>query len=401
MEHPLNNLKKAAEHIRLSRDEKEVMRAKIFAAIDAAKYAPVPALRIRAMYSWVSLRYSLSVALVLLFAVGGGTAYAAEGALPGQVLYPVKVNVNEKVAEALAVTPEAKISFHASRAAERLKEAEALAAEGRLDATTTAQLEENFDSHLAQADELTQQLSESDEGAALEANVRLESSLSAHSDILARLGDESGDESTRENSSRVASRALAWNRADTAVAAPMALKAAGVSAKVSTLSVTTGDPAVDEGEDDEDTARASTTSVGLRVSGEEAATLAQEKTVDVPALARSLQVKAKKELDGAHDAFDDAQDSLSAAASAQIEDALDALDDEAATGTKQIEDGNFEGARDTFTDVLRGAVKLSALIEASDDFKHDFFFPRFGGGDKGNDDSSGVQKADSKGGLNF
>ena len=117
MHDPLNKLKQAADAIRLSHDEKAIMRANLFAAIDAAKYTPV--LQVRTAYVWASWRYSASFALLLVFVLGGGTAYAAQGALPGGLLYPVKVYVNESVAEALATSPEAKLSFHASRAEER------------------------------------------------------------------------------------------------------------------------------------------------------------------------------------------------------------------------------------------------------------------------------------------
>jgi len=55
-------------------------------------------------------------------------------------LYPVKVYVNENVQGALAVSDEAKLSYHTDIAEVRLEEAEALASQGKLDASTTRKL---------------------------------------------------------------------------------------------------------------------------------------------------------------------------------------------------------------------------------------------------------------------
>src|SRR5262245_19259786 len=35
--------------------------------------------------------------IAIIALLGGGTSFAAQGALPGDTLYPIKVNVNEKI----------------------------------------------------------------------------------------------------------------------------------------------------------------------------------------------------------------------------------------------------------------------------------------------------------------
>ncbi len=59
-------------------------------------------------------------------ASGGVLTYAAEGALPGDVLYPVKLSVNESVIELLQRTPQKKAQWAARRQERRLTEARRL-----------------------------------------------------------------------------------------------------------------------------------------------------------------------------------------------------------------------------------------------------------------------------------
>lgn len=94
-----------------------------------------------------------AVAGVLMFVLigGSGVAYAAEGSLPGEVFYAVKIHVNERIEVALATTVDKKIAVETQIAERRVAEAQQLEAAGRLDATMTAEIEKNFDEHAARA----------------------------------------------------------------------------------------------------------------------------------------------------------------------------------------------------------------------------------------------------------
>lgn len=70
------------------------------------------------------------VALSLILIVGGGTGYAAERALPGDLLFSVKVHVNEEVNGFFAYSEEAKADWQIQRVERRLKETEKLALRG-------------------------------------------------------------------------------------------------------------------------------------------------------------------------------------------------------------------------------------------------------------------------------
>lgn len=77
------------------------------------------------------MRMAVSTLSVVLVA-GVGVSYAAEASLPGELLYPVKVNVMEEVVSTLKINKEAKAEYEVERAEKRLEEAIELAEEGEL-----------------------------------------------------------------------------------------------------------------------------------------------------------------------------------------------------------------------------------------------------------------------------
>lgn len=71
-----------------------------------------------------TLSKTLVIALILTIVVGGsGVTYASNSALPGDKLYQVKVNVNEKIEEKLALSSNAKIQVQSAHVERRLNEA--------------------------------------------------------------------------------------------------------------------------------------------------------------------------------------------------------------------------------------------------------------------------------------
>lgn len=87
----------------------------------------------------------LPITLSALLLLGGGTAFAAENALPNQPLYPIKIQVNERVRAALTPTVEGKAKWETEVAARRLDEAEKLAAENKLQAALQTEVASSFD----------------------------------------------------------------------------------------------------------------------------------------------------------------------------------------------------------------------------------------------------------------
>ena len=136
----------------------------------------------------------MPILLILTLMIGGGFSAAAENSLPKDVLYPVKIEVNEKVRGWFATSPEAEAQWQTTLIERRLQESEKLAAEGQLDADTQADLESDFEVHAQKAREGIDQIDNDNEvGTGADISSRLESSLKAHEQILLRLSDQNED----------------------------------------------------------------------------------------------------------------------------------------------------------------------------------------------------------------
>ena len=131
----------------------------------------------------------ISGALVAaLFASSAGISYAAQGSLPGDWLYGVKVNINEPVQGALATSAQAKSDWAITVASTRLQEAATLAAEGKLSTSTQEDLKQNFDEHATVAAQIiAQQASTSPDTGATSA-ISFEAQLSEYQQVLAEVG---------------------------------------------------------------------------------------------------------------------------------------------------------------------------------------------------------------------
>lgn len=131
--------------------------------------------------------FGLILAMML---AGTGVTYAAEDAVPGDVLYPVKVHVNENIGNAFAFSEERKAKWEVRLAERRLEEAEKLAAKGEFDPEVRQRLEKRFIYHADRVHERIERLGERF-GPEMKARLssRFEASLKAHGRILSRLAE--------------------------------------------------------------------------------------------------------------------------------------------------------------------------------------------------------------------
>lgn len=208
----------------LRREVKERMRGELAAFADMhAVTKPLPS-PVRSSASWTLLFQARTItAFILIISVLGGAqaTAAAEGALPGEILYPVKVAVREPVALAFAPTKEKKAVLAAEFAGRRIDEAVKLSEAGKLDDKTAAQLAERFDTHAALLAEHSESTEESSEGdrelvliarAELEEKIRIETAPLTTPEITLELATES-----------VGSAALASSHGETEPVSPRAL----------------------------------------------------------------------------------------------------------------------------------------------------------------------------------
>ncbi len=372
MKHPLNNLRDAAEHIRLSDQEKSLVRAHLVEMVrmSESQARPKRAVATPYVFFFSFQRLAMPMAVLLIVALGGTTTYAAQGSLPGGVLYPVKIYVNENIQEVLAVSEEAKVSFHTSVAQERLMEAEALASEGKLDAQTSSNIEANFNDHVAKADTIAANLEESDPASGVEARATLDSSIAAHSSILARIGDNSSDEQTKENSNSIAIRVRSREQGG----AVLALKAgaAPVPAVMQTMSFSADATSDDASSSDSSNADSGNQAMMAKkaTTANATATIATD-TAPQKKIALQLQKKASAQFDTTQESFSDSRSSLDASTTLKVKAQLSAIGNKFDAGKKQIKAENYDAARATFTEVIQASVELHTLIDASKLYKRD------------------------------
>ncbi|MDQ3076638.1 MAG: DUF5667 domain-containing protein [bacterium] len=117
--------------------------------------------------------------------LASSVAYAAEGSLPGDILYPVKVSFNEKIQGVFAFTTKSKASHEITLVNRRLVEAESLQDESRLSADMKASVLDGFNRHMKAVGTHVETMSEKESFADVQETTQsLEASLQSHSRIL-------------------------------------------------------------------------------------------------------------------------------------------------------------------------------------------------------------------------
>lgn len=122
---------KILKSISLSQKEKDVLRYKIeqfisFNPIRNEIHIPKKSFYF-SVFTFRTLAKGVSLVLIALIVVGGtGVSYASTDALPGDRLYNVKINVNEKIEEKLAMSTQARVTVQTQRVERRLTEVQKL-----------------------------------------------------------------------------------------------------------------------------------------------------------------------------------------------------------------------------------------------------------------------------------
>lgn len=180
--------------IQLTAEEKSAVRDNLLKFMDAnpvrinedARLTPHP------MHQ-IFLKPVTAVAAVVVMAAGG-TSFAADFSLPGDILYPMKVNVNEKIEGWFAVSAESEANLALKLAEKRLEEAEKLAIEGKLSADASAELESRFSSHMSEAyDDLAALRGDEEVESAALISSEIDAKLKVHAKILTKISESQND----------------------------------------------------------------------------------------------------------------------------------------------------------------------------------------------------------------
>ncbi len=364
----LNNLKTESAKLRLTPEEKTAMRASIFGVV--SPMAPQPSSYFAFSFQFLHTRVMVpALALVLVFG-GASTTAAAQGALPGDFLYPVKISVNEAIKVALATTPVAKAEVSAELAVRRVEEAEVLASRGQLTPEAGEKLAANFEVHADTAATLATELEGQDPDAATDLRTKLDSSLLAHGEILAML-TVGGGAANQEGAGVVAARVLSRTIASALPArAPVALmrsaKTAPAQEQVMTMSMSLS--------------VASDTATSAEAAG--AVSLEGDMTVeDSPAdeeqeqAATRLQKRALEQVATTRAKFNKTKYELADSAITQVSGELASIDTLMDLASTTFATGHYIEAQDDYTEALRRATKLYVLLGAQANFKQNVITP--------------------------
>jgi hypothetical protein len=174
--------------IRMTAEEKRAMLANIFNAPLISSPALVKSpWSVYSFNIWITrnkIFSSVIAALLVVILGGGGLSYAAGKALPGDPLYGFKVNVSEPLRAALTPTLAARAQVQAELATTRLTEAEALAAEGKLNASNEKELTGLLAEHTAALNDTLSQVKLASPAEAQDIQVGFQASMDAHAQVL-------------------------------------------------------------------------------------------------------------------------------------------------------------------------------------------------------------------------
>lgn len=337
MEKDFRKIIEGVKQIKLSSEEKEKMRESLRLFIE---HNPVreetpsrPQLQQRSwfFYQLNQLRLKpmpiVAIVAVIVLIGGGGTSLAAESSLPGDFLYPVKVNVNEEVRGTLALSDEAKARLEASLAERRLQEAAELAAKSRLTAEAQTEIESRFKAHIDKFETRANKLTaEGKANAAAEISSNLVASLQAHGQILDSFEAEAAREENR-----------------------------GVRVKVQPLvtAVRVGLGTVE----------------GVRMNAE--TQVSSGAKADVEAAAEGKLKAAENKISEVRSLIERTKGSLSASTTALANTKLELAEKAIAEGKAKLEAAAFAEAFASFDEAHRLAQEVQILINGSQKFKID------------------------------
>ena len=191
MKHKTYNMKHENMQIRMAEavltpEEKQEMRLQL---IQRMQYVPHG-------FFWQRLRFAAAGAVGLLLVVSG-VSYAAERALPGDMLYAVKLELNERIRTWAALSEEAQAEWSVDRTTRRLEELERLMSVGALNDSLREEIATRLEQNTEEAHKAIISLKKEQIEAAADTSSRLESSLRVHERMLVRVAEERADVSSQ------------------------------------------------------------------------------------------------------------------------------------------------------------------------------------------------------------
>jgi hypothetical protein len=254
----LKELREKSQNLTLSAQEKAEIKSELSAFM---KQYPQLKRSVKSPYYnfYNSMAFRSVAAMAVAFVVTGSTLFAAQGSLPGDTLFPVKVHINEEVKGLFVIGDKENANWQQERVASRLKEAEKLAVSGKLNVEAQAEVETYFTNQAKKVAKKIEKIEKDENNADIAAEVteKFEASLIAHQNAIEQLSKNSptstrkalsvlslkiSDEiaTTSARKAMIASRRAAFNllRAKTATSTATTTIGANASTTINTTSLT-------------------------------------------------------------------------------------------------------------------------------------------------------------------
>ncbi len=189
MENEFNKGIEDLKKLSLTRDDKELILSNLENYIDKGRRTDLSS-----QFSWfvyLSKRQYVYVALVVLLFTGSGLVFASNNSLPGDLLYPVKINIAEKIEGATMIGQEAQINWQTEKLNRRFEEVEVLAAQGKLNKSNRILVENNLNKTASTLEKVIQDDEATSTEEMDETKTTIGLQVSAHNQILQKIQNNS------------------------------------------------------------------------------------------------------------------------------------------------------------------------------------------------------------------
>ncbi len=217
----LDGVMSSAKQVSLSVDEKATIKNRISAHMTSTLLLRKSRFSFLTQISFGSM-YLVPALAILLIISGGSASFLATNTLPGDTLYPVKLNFNESVESLLAISPESKAEVNLRQASERLDEAEVLNLTNNLTEVKSEQIQANFSKKI---DLINKNIEDSKKSENIElaekTETELENKVNEHRDVFVAISNSASNspilsrfyKSEEKGKSALATDTIASNRA--------------------------------------------------------------------------------------------------------------------------------------------------------------------------------------------
>ncbi len=202
METKIDNLIKKIKKIKMTPEEKTAIFFKVETFISNNPIKQKNKFQISPYFSknnFIKITKIFSTGMLLMVLGVGGLSYSSASALPGNLLYPIKVNVKEKIEEKLVFTPEKKVELGKKRIETRFTEVESLIKNKKITSEDLIKIESKVKIEKEKIEEKLNEIEEKNPEKINDKKEDLENKIKEHQEKITQLIKENTEETSEEN----------------------------------------------------------------------------------------------------------------------------------------------------------------------------------------------------------